>query len=388
MTCAHCTDKVVFRIIQRELVLLIVLGGLTVPLFFFTRSIAATNRAMNVEVAHTWYGRAQEQLKEGHTTLAIDFLRKAATNDHDNPQYTLALASALATANYTEEARQSLLRLRMSAPESGEINLSLARLAAKGGMMDEAVRYYHNALYGVWPTDQISTLRTSVRTELVGFLLSSGDTSRALSELLILSSDIPDNDQAHIQVGRSFLAAGDSQHALEQFKRALQLNSKSKEAYEGAGRASFALTDYATARRYLDAAIAGGDKTQATEDLLQTSRFVLSRDPLIPRLATSERVRRLEENLSFVSDQLDSCIGKKETDQSSLAVLVPLRQETARSIEEEFTPPKLREDAERFRIGMNLVYRIETAVNELCKEPSDLDRALVLIARKHGIVDQ
>src|SRR5205807_7964739 len=121
------------------------------------------------------------------------------------------------------EARQALLRLRISRPENGEINLDLARLAVKEGEMDDAVHYYHNAVYGVWPPDQMTSQRTRVRTALARFLFGACDNSRALSELLILSSDIPDDAASHNNVGRLFLEAGDSQHAMEQFTRTLRI---------------------------------------------------------------------------------------------------------------------------------------------------------------------
>ena len=157
-----------FRIVQREVVLLVVLSVVVViPFFIFTRSMAARNRAMNIEVASTWYRIGQEQLQSGNTTDALESFRNAATNDHDNSQYTLVLATALAAADHIEEARQAMLRLRASAPESGEINLNLARLSAKEGQTSEAVRYYHNALFGVWPQDQTVGQRSKVRTELV-----------------------------------------------------------------------------------------------------------------------------------------------------------------------------------------------------------------------------
>src|SRR5437867_4617961 len=147
--------------------------------------MAAHNRARSIEIANIWYQRGQHLLRAGNTQQAIDSFRNATTNDHDNSNYTLALSTALAAEGHIEEARQALLRLRASAPENGEINLNLARLSAKEGKMDEAVRYYHNALFGTWPPNRMAIQRTKVRTELVEFLLGSGDTSQALSELLI-----------------------------------------------------------------------------------------------------------------------------------------------------------------------------------------------------------
>src|ERR1051325_5464412 len=90
-TCSRCRDKAVFRIVQREVAQLVVLAAVTIPLFLFTRSVAGKNRALNISVASTWYRLAQQELKSGNPPQAIEFLRKAATNDHDNPEYALAL---------------------------------------------------------------------------------------------------------------------------------------------------------------------------------------------------------------------------------------------------------------------------------------------------------
>ena len=87
-------------------------------------------------------------------------------------------------SGHTREASQALLQLRESTPENAEINLSLARLEAKGGETAEAVRYYHNALYGRWTGSQVDEDRRKVGVELVRLLLDHQDRSGALSELL------------------------------------------------------------------------------------------------------------------------------------------------------------------------------------------------------------
>lgn len=353
-----------------------------------TRSIAARNRTRNVEIGNIWFRQGQQQLRAGNTPEAIDSFRNATTNDHDNANYTLALAAALAAEDHIEEARQALLRLRASAPESGEINLNLARLAAKENKMPEAVRYYHNALYGAWPPDQMATQRTKVRAELVRFLLAAGDNSEALSELLLLSSDIPDNGPAHDNVGQLFLEAGDSQHAMEQFTRALRLNGKDPDALSGAGRASFNLEDYARARRYLEAAVANGSRAPDVPMPLETAKLILSHDPLGPRLGTEERVRRLTDGLTFVLDEVQSCVVKKQEDQNSLVVLQPLLSELAEGLESQFEPKALRSDPEGFRTALNLIQRAATATGQICGESSALHNALLLIGKKHGVTEQ
>lgn len=350
--------------------------------------MAARNRARSIEIANIWYQRGQQQLRAANTQLAIDSFRHATTNDHDNSDYTLALSTALAAEDHIEEARQALLRLRASAPENGAINLNLARLAAREGKMPDAVRYYHNALFGIWPADRMASQRTQVRTELVRFLLAAGDKSQALSELLLLSSDTPDNGPARNNVGQLFLEAGDSQHALDQFTGSVRLYAKDPDALSGAGRASFNLGDYPRARRYLEAAIDNGSRSPDLQRLRETTKFVLSRDPLAPRLGTEERVRRLTEDLKFVLDELQSCIINKQEDQNSLLVLEPLLAELADGLEAQFQPKALRRDAEGFRTGLNLIQRSETATSQICGESSPLHNALLLIGKKYGVTEQ
>ena len=369
------------------MVLLVFLCAITIPMFLFTRTMAARNRSRNLDAGNIWYHLGQQQLRAGKTEQAIESFRNATTNDHDNASYTLALATALAAENHIDEARQALLRLRTAAPESGEVNLNLARLDAREDKMSEAVHYYHNALYGVWPPDQTATQRSKVRTELVRFLLAAGDSSQALSELLLLSSDIPDNAPAHDNVGQLFLESGDLPHALEQFTRAIRLNPKDADALAGAGRASFDLGDYAKARRYLEMALAVGSKSSDTAGLLDTAKLIFMRDPLAPRLGTQERVRRMSDDLKFVSDELQSCLVRKQDDENSRVVLQPLLDELVDGLENQFRAKALRQDPEGFRNGLNLMERTESATSQICGESSAVHNALLLIGKKNGIVE-
>jgi tetratricopeptide (TPR) repeat protein len=378
----------VFHIVQREVVLLVLLSASLIPLFIFTRSMAARNRSMNVGVAKAWYRLGQEQLEAKNTTQAIESFRNAATNDHDNTQYMLVLANALAETNHFDEARQILLRLRTSEPENGEVNLAVARLSVEDAEISDAIHYYHSALFGVWPPDQTAAQRTKVRTELIRFLLATGETSQALAELLILSSDIPDSKTAHNEIAQLFLNAGDSQHALEQFDRSLRLNGKDVDALNGAGEAMFNLADYHGARRYLAKAVANGSSSPEVKALLETAGFVISLDPLASGIRRNERIRRLLTDLDFASENLQSCIREKQGDQSSLAVLGPLWREMDEDRRVQLRPQELERDSERFTTGLSLIQRVQLATEEMCGRSSSLQRALLLIAGKHGIGEQ
>ena len=378
-------DSVLQLILHREVVLLLVLSMIAVPLFLFTLSMAARNREMNLNAATTWFERGQKQLGDGQTAAAISSFRKAATHDRDDPTYVLALATTLADSGQLEEAKQILLKLRISSPESGEVNLQLARVSQKQELTTEAIRYYHNALYGIWPTEQMVEQRRRIRTELIHVLLGAGDTEQSLSELLILSSDIPDTETAHNEVGHLFFEAEDWRRALEQFERTLRMNKQNSEALDGAGRAYFNLGDYRKASDYLNSAIASGAKDGETADLLDVSKSVLSRDPLAPRLLFEERTRRLAANFDAVSETLQLCIAQVQDD--GAAALQDLAMELDRDRKSRYTSRKLRADSDEFRSALNLIYRAESSAAQICQESSPLSRALVIIAQRNGATE-
>ena len=359
----------------------------TVPLFLVTRSVAARNRRLNIETAEAWYAKGEEQLKSGDLTEAISSLRKAATSDHDNPRHVLALATALAAANHDEEARQMLLQVRAATPENGEINLQLARLSAKDRGAQETVRYYHYALYGLWPETEMAIQRRNVRTELVRFLLQTGDPGRALSELLILSSDIPDTPEAHNELGGLFLDAMDWQRAQDQFSRTLNLERKNGPALLGAGKAAFNLADYRNASRHLRDASQLGFGDPVGDTMKNTAQFLLSADPLAAGVRTEERIRRLTQSLDLASERMQACLSAISNPAGAEA-LRALEKELQEGLKTRYRTANLRQDAEGFQSGLGLIFRIETVLErQACPGDSLEHRALILIAKKHGAAE-
>jgi tetratricopeptide (TPR) repeat protein len=221
--------------------------------------------------------------------------------------------------------------------------------------------------------------------ELIGLLLAGGDGSQALSELLILDSDIPDTVEAHNEVGQMFFEAGDPQRALAQFARTLQLHEKNDDALKGAGRAAFVLGNYDAAFRYLQSAVTIGGDSGDIADLFEVTKLVLSQDPLASRLAMTERIRRLETDLSFVSKELTTCLAQTHNEPHSQATLQALRAELDRGMKSRYRPRDLRRDADGFQTALNMIHTIESATERLCGESSPFHRALLLIVGKHGI---
>lgn len=375
-SCPRCADRTVFRIIHRDLLWLVLLAGAAVAFFLFTRAMAARLHEINVRTAAIWYEKGRSALRAGNINAAMEDFRRASVNDHDNFQYSLALARALAAGNHEEEARPALLGLREIAPEDANVNLELARLAAKRGDVSTAVRYYQNALYGVWPEGEAEAHRGAVRLELIRFLLEHKQNSSALSELLRLGPELPNHAASQMEAGALFLRAGDPQRALSAFQSALRLAGKEPAALAGAGQAAFALGDYARAERYLAAATAAHADSGARK-LLATSRRLLANDPLGAHLSEAERSRRLLAGYDHALQRLQNCAASG-SEKPELAQLAG----EARALKAKLMPGVLRHSPELLESGLEMIYRMEEAGARICGQGDELDEALLLIGRK------
>lgn len=381
--CPRCPTQKIFPWVRREIWLLVLVAAATVPLYVFTRGVAIQNRDRKARAAAYWFDQGQQQLRAGNSDTAIVSFRRATVNDRENFLYGLALANALAVGGHPEEARFALLRLRDSAPEHSEINLQLARLAAKRGDVNGAVHYYRNALYGVWPDGSVEQRRREARLELIHFLLDRGEHNIALSELLLLSSELPENSESYTEVARLLLQAGDPQQALAGFRKAMELDRKNGLAQAGAGEAAFQLQDYRTAIRYLQAALALDQDLEWARELLEISGLTLLHDPLAPRLSQQERDRRLIDNFKYVFEKLENCRAQEGGNVLAAKSDLEALHAEAVAIQPRLRSRTLRREPQLPDVAMNLISRILEATSRSCGEPSSLDRALLLIGRSH-----
>lgn len=372
--CPACDVPPVFALLQREIVVLVLLSVIVVAGFLLTRRAAAANRQLRLQDAATWFREGQADFARHRTDAAIRSLRRAAAIDRDKPQYQLALARALAAGHEDQAARQVLQGVRESTPEDSEVNLELARLETRNGDLTSAVRFYQNALYGTWHPDR-QDARREVRVELIRYLLANEQRSRALSELLILSSNIPDEISAHVETGDLFLKAGDSTRALEQFRRALQLDAATQPALQGAGEAAFALGQYDGAWRYLHAA---SPTTGRAAELREVVDLVLAYDPLMSGLSARERQDRVQRGLEAARDRLDRCLARAPG-YDTPPELPSLRERVAAF---ESLRGAARGSTEAIEDGLRLVLQIEEVVPEPCADLTRVDWALQLIGRR------
>ncbi len=332
--------------------------------------------------AAEWYRRGQAALTAGRAEEAAAALRHASSEDPEDRGYSLALASALVAGHHDTSAEQVLRRLRDEQPELPEANLALARLEARRNDVTAATRDYQHALTGLWSSEREDE-RRGVRLELVRFLLDHDQRSRALSELLVVAVTLPDTPAAHLETGQLFLRAGDAGRALEQFQAVLRQDPQNAAALSGAGEAAFNLADYARARRYL----AADSPDPRVKSLRILSDLILEGDPLAPRIARSERTRRMSAGIEQARGALEGCLANLAADAAPRASLESLQAELE-SFTTQMKPVRGAVRSDLVEDGTDLAYRIERGVESSCGVTAPADRALILIGGRHGLDPQ
>jgi tetratricopeptide (TPR) repeat protein len=369
-----CSNPVLFRFVHREIAVLGILVAAAIGTFLATRTIATVHHDYRRRDAAAWFRSGSALLDAGKAADAVEALQRAATIDRENSAYRLTLAGALLAAGQLDAARRVLLALRARAPENVEVNLRLARLEASRDR-SAAVRYYHNALYGIWPASDADA-RRRVRLELIEYLLASGDRRQALSELLALEGTQQDNTVAHLETGRLFARAGDHRRALAHFEDVLREQPRDRGALEGAGRAAFQLGDYSRAARFLRGVEPMSPDARA---LREVSLLVLARDPLARRLPAGERRRRLQANVADAAARLDSCPGDSVPEQALAASLRTELEKLSAALRRRQFP----RDLDDIESGVELIHRIERETAAWCPIARAEDRALTLIGQRH-----
>lgn len=332
-------------------------------------------------------------LSAGRADRAIDEFRAALICDRNNSQYQLSLGRALRDTGRLDEAESYLQSLWQRSPDDGTINLALARVAARRGSLDDAIHYYHNAMYGAWKSDP-DVNRRNARIELIEFLLQKNARAQAQSELMALSAFLPANPALHSQAAQLLTQAEDYLEALSEYEKVLRLDRGNAVALAGIGNAAYQMGHYRTAQRYLQEAVNVTPQDSDSHRLLASASMVLQADPFVRRISDAERNRRIKAAFATAGQRLASCAQQKgvnltpvNTDASSTSPLVDLQSRwfaTKRDL------PRLASARETDLPDaiMDLVFQIEQQTIDDCGEPQGIDEALLLISRDREAADQ
>jgi tetratricopeptide (TPR) repeat protein len=324
---------------------------------------------------------------------AIAVFRAALTCDPTNSQYQLSLARALRDSNdprRLDEAESYLVALWQRAPQDAAVNLALARAAAHRGSIEDATRYYHNAMYGVWNSDPDSN-RGKARVELIQFLLKKNAPDKAEPELMALATSLPPNPSAHLQAAQLFAQAQDYSGALAQYQEVLHLDPANFPALSGAGEAAYRAGIYSAAQRYLQAEVNANPQDVNSRQLLATTDLVLRINPFHSHISDAERNRRITAAFTQAGKRLTECAQQTGADLNATTTSTsPLASLQSRWIAAKPNLARLRSPAETDLPDalMDVVFQIEQQTAATCGPPQGLDLALLLISQKREAASQ
>ena len=340
------------------------------------------------------YDRGLANARAGRYDEAIAAFRAALSCDPTNSQYQLSLARALRDSNdprRLDEAESYLVALWQRTPQDAAVNLALARVAAHRGSLEQAISYYHNAMYGAWNSDADAN-RNRARIELIEFLLKKGARAQADSELIALAAALPPDPAAHLQAAQLFEQAQDYSGALAQYEEVLRHEPGNVAALAGAGETAYRSGNYVSAQRYLRDAVNVNPADAQSRNLLDSTELVLRSNPFHSHISDAERNRRINTAFSQAEERLSHCaqetgVDLKNSDNPSASPLVGLQSRwlLAKSDLKLLQSPAETDLPDAI---MDIVFQIEQQTASTCGPPQGLDLALLLISQKRQAASQ
>ena len=373
---------------QRPPIVLAILLFLAVTGFVGVGRLVSLYRVHQKVLAASIYRQGLADQQSGNLGMAIEDFRAALIYDPDNDQLQLSMGRVLRDNGKLDEAEDYLETLWERAPQDSTINLALGRLAVRRGNIQDALRYYHSAIYGVWRSDADAN-RLQARFELTEFLLQKSAYPGAQAELISLLPTLPPDPALQLRVARMFAEAQDNSRALVQYQAILKENAGNAAALMGAGQAAFQIGRYRSAQKYLQEAATSGEEL-GTASMLQMTNLVLSSDPFLRGIPDAERNRRIQSAFTQAGARLDQCIRSQGTDlsgQASSSVLASMQTQWM-AMKPQLNQMSRQSESDLPDAIMDLVFQIEQEAQKRCGNAAGSDLALLLIARDRDGVNR
>jgi Tfp pilus assembly protein PilF len=366
--------------IIREPLLVSILVLITIAFSALTHAYSQAYDRRRTALGTEWFERGKLQLNNNNPSAAVDGFRTALFYDPRNWNYGIYLADALTDAGRTEQALDYYQALWQVSPNSGPVNLRMARLAQQKGDAGAAERYFTGAIFGDWP-DHASANRRAASLELVDFYLARGDSGRAESQLIILSDNLPEDSQLHTRVAELFTRVSDDQRALDQYRRAIQLDPNDAAAMHGAGESSFHLGEYRAAQAYLSRVLRLDASDSSANRFLAVIQAVLALNPYEHGLTEAEKIKRTLRIVGIAGKRLQSCSAPEHA--SSASFLEPFN-ERWRELQPTANSRFLVQHPEEIDALLDFSATAEKTAESNCGILTADDSAVLAIAARHG----
>jgi len=284
-------------------------------------------------------------LADGETARGISRLRTAIRLSPADERARLALASALVESEEWTDAEQTLLETLKAFPASGRAHYLLGLTYQRQGNRPDALRELQAALA------QKPLLGANTIYRMVGTLFQDEQDLDAAAKAFIARVDLVPNDpEAHRDLGHIYFLLGDDVRARAEFEVALLINPSDPEAYTSLGQV------HLRQGRYKDAADA--------------SRRALELDP-------AHREARYVHATSLIR------LGSADEGAAEMQVFQRLQAEDGEARARTFELGRLRREASVSRASGDLANAIELLRRALVYEPrsatSHLDLGVALL---------
>ncbi|HKD85346.1 MAG TPA: tetratricopeptide repeat protein [Terriglobales bacterium] len=367
--------------------------------FALTQYLVNLHRDIESSLAVRWFNRGEEAMEAHLPAVAADDFRTALSYNAEDREYRLRLAQALLAGNRLNEARAHLISLWEEEPADGEVNLTLARLFVRRSDYSKAVRYYSNAVNGVW-SEQPRSQRIATRFELAEYLIQQNKGAQAQAELMALQADGPADPADQLLLAGMLLQVNEPKRALEAYQTVLSHDPKIAQAWLGKGQASLALGNYNEAEYDIANAVDRDPKLDDARRQLDLVREILRLDPAQRGLSLAERSKRAAESFQLAQQRLNTCatqLGFSLAAQSSppaggepaqrAAASTPAAQQlqtlyaTGLQIQPSATQHALIRNPDALDPTAQYVYNVERATAPVCPVTELADRALLTLAQ-------
>jgi len=376
--------------------LLLIVAGLALTQYFVN-----LHRATELGLAQRWFMRGEDAMQANLPKFAAEAYRTALNYDRENEQYRLRLAQALVADNRLAEARAHLLSLWEEEPANGEVNLTLARLEARRGRYSQAVRYYNDAINGVWQ-DEPRKRRTEARFELTRYFMQQQKWPRAQAESLALLADAPPDPADQLQLGQILLQVNEPAHALQAYNTVLSEDPNHAQAWLGAGQAYLALSNFVEAEHATAQSVGHDPNLPEARDQLELVREVLRVDPSLRGLPLAERASRAAKAFQAALTRLSACATQQHIDLAATGGATPggkpnatnpaagpaaapnmlqLLYTSGLQEQPDATEKALRRNPDALEPTMQHVFEVERTVATICPNMELTDRALLTLAQ-------
>ncbi len=252
------------------------------------------------------YRRGQALRESGKPGDAAEEFRKALLFSPDKTEYRVSLGAALIAAGRLNEAQTHLEQLLQDDPTNGTLNVMLAEIAARRHRTQQAIDYYHRAVYEYWPGDEARERRRA-RWELVSLLGQVGRRNEAVGELMQLYANAPPDPKIRSRVGFLLLSYGAASEASQVFRGLVRDTPQDPQAHKGLAEVYFAMGDFVAARHEYQRAQRLAPKDSQIGSELELTNSVIDIDPGLPDITSAERFRRSGNLLRRVLADFGAC---------------------------------------------------------------------------------